>query len=213
MLLVLEAKAGEPVNNVSLFQHAWDECIELQVRPKDVWVSQTIATLSQMERYEIAVMNSDGTPLGACTLAKDPWDAHVGPCWAVFAQYVVPEARLQGVSGKLMREALRIARANAATVLAFTHRQGPWRYETIYRKINMKSPKIDNSGAEAAARAQERASQAAANLQKNLSQDLSTENVVQAVAGGSADASGTGGGDNRKRRQGSGLASQLGVNY
>lgn len=77
----------------------------------------------------------------------------------------------------------------------------------------MKTPKIDNSGAAAAAAAQERASQAAANLQKNLSQDLSTSNVVQAVAGGSADASTLGGGDNRKRRQGTGLASQLGVNY
>lgn len=134
-MLAVKRSAGDPVQNVSLFQRAWNECVELQVQGMDAWVSQTISMLERLERYEIAVMHSDGTPLGACTLAKDPWDCHVGPCWSVFAQYVLPEARLQGVSGKLMREALRIARANGAHVIAFTHRRGPWRYETIYRKI------------------------------------------------------------------------------
>ena len=55
---------------------------------------------------------------------------------SVFAQYVLPEFRHQGVSARMMREALRIAKKSGVPVLAFTHRKGPWRYETIYRKVN-----------------------------------------------------------------------------
>jgi GNAT superfamily N-acetyltransferase len=74
--------------------------------------------------------------VGGLCLAPDPWDVHVGPCLSVFAQYVLPEFRLQGVSARLMREALRIAKKSGVPALAFTHRKGPWRYETIYRKVN-----------------------------------------------------------------------------
>lgn len=125
---------GEAVQNVTLFQRAWDECIELQVRSQLVWVGDAILALSALERYEVAVM-LDGLPIGAAVLANDPWDAHVGPCMSVFAQYVLPEYRNRGLSLALMRECIRIARKSGAGVLAYTHRVAPWRYETTYRRL------------------------------------------------------------------------------
>lgn len=76
----------------------------------------------------------------------------------------------------------------------------------------MKTPKVDNRGVAEAQAAQARAQQAAQNLQQNMSQDLSNSNIVEAVAGGSADISGVSGGDNRRKPKGAGLSSQLGVN-
>lgn len=134
-LCAVERAPGDPVQNLSHFLSAWDECIELQVRNKTEWVDQTLAMLMQLHRYEIAVSDEHGSPVGACIVAADPWDGHVGPCWAVVTQYVQPEHRNRGVSVALMRESIRIARNQGAEVLAFTHRTGPWRYETIYRKI------------------------------------------------------------------------------
>lgn len=125
---------GEAVQNVTLFQRAWDECAELQVRSQLVWVGDAILALSALERYEVAVM-LDGLPIGAAVLANDPWDAHVGPCMSVFAQYVLPEYRNRGLSLALMRECIRIAREGGAGVLAYTHRVAPWRYETTYRRL------------------------------------------------------------------------------
>lgn len=77
----------------------------------------------------------------------------------------------------------------------------------------MKSPKIDTSGQEAAARAAAEAQAAANNLQKNFATDLKTENLGQVVAGGGAEAatetSTTG---LRRKRQSASLSSQLGIN-
>lgn len=134
-LRVIDCNPGDPVHNLSHFESAWDECIELQVQDKETWVGQTLAMLMQLHRYEIAVADVHGSPVGACVVAADPWDGHVGPCWAVVTQYVHPAHRNRGVSGMLMREALRIARSHGAKAFAFTHRTGPWRYQTIYRKL------------------------------------------------------------------------------
>lgn len=126
---------GEPVQNVALFERAWDECIEMQVQDKSAWVGRSLLALSSLERFEIAAVHGTDV-VGAVVLASDPWDAHVGPCMSVFAQYVLPEYRNVGVSLMLMRESMRIARCTAGVhVLAFTHRKAPWRYETIYRRI------------------------------------------------------------------------------
>lgn len=76
----------------------------------------------------------------------------------------------------------------------------------------MKSPKVDNRGVAEAQAAQARAQQAAQNLQRNMAQDLSTSNVVEAVAGGSADMSPVSGGDSKRKPKNGGLSSQLGVN-
>ena len=75
----------------------------------------------------------------------------------------------------------------------------------------MKSPKIDTSGTERAQRAIAEAQAAANNLQKNFQTDLKTENLTQVTPGAGADAVSTDETPKRKR-QGSGLSSQLGIN-
>lgn len=75
----------------------------------------------------------------------------------------------------------------------------------------MKAPRIDTSGTEAAQRAIAAAQQSAANLQANFAKDLTTDGMSQVVAGATADASAELGTQAKRRRVGSGLASQLGV--
>ena len=75
----------------------------------------------------------------------------------------------------------------------------------------MKSPKIDTSGTERAQRVVAEAQAAANNLQKNFQTDLKTENMTQVVAGGGAEV-GTPESSPKRRRQGGGLSSQLGIN-
>lgn len=75
----------------------------------------------------------------------------------------------------------------------------------------MKTPKIDTSGTERAQRAIAEAQAAANNLQKNFQTDLKTENLTQVTPGAGAEAVSTDGTPKRKR-QGSGLSSQLGIN-
>jgi GNAT superfamily N-acetyltransferase len=123
---------GERVD-MQLFQRAWDECVELQQQPKSLWLSRTVAMLACVERYEITASVGDKL-IGGVIVGPDD-DCHVGRCYSVFAQYVLPEYRLQGVSPKLMRAALRIARSTGSPTFAYTHRQGPWRYETTYRSM------------------------------------------------------------------------------
>ena len=117
-----------------MFTLAWDECIELQVNPKDVWVGRSLLSLQGLARWEIGVLH-EGEVVGGLVVANDGWDVHCGNCMSVFAQYVMPAYRLRGVSPRLMREALSIARAEQAKTLAYTHRKGPWRYETMYRRL------------------------------------------------------------------------------
>jgi GNAT superfamily N-acetyltransferase len=136
--VIFHRQPGEPVQNLALFERAWDECIELQVSPKEVWVGRSLIALSALERFEVAAVHGSEV-VGAIVLARDPWDVHVGPCMSVFAQYVLPEYRNAGVSPRMMREALRIARDSRVDVLAFTHRKAPWRYQTIYRRIKHES--------------------------------------------------------------------------
>jgi len=54
---------------------------------------------------------------------------------SVISQYVLPDYRNRSISLLCMREAIRIAKANGYSVLAYTHRLGDWRYETIYKRI------------------------------------------------------------------------------
>lgn len=125
--------------NVSLFSAAWDECDELKVQDKDTWVARTILSLESLDRVEIGMFcTAKSDAVGGLVLAPDPWDAHVGPCVSVFAQYVLPEYRNKGISFRMMREAIKTAVGLRAGVLAFTHRLGPWRYETIYRRLDEK---------------------------------------------------------------------------
>lgn len=134
-VLVTYRCKGEAVQNLEFFSQAYDECVELRQQSKEVWVGRALLSLQGMDRWEIAAF-ADESFAGGLVLAHDPWDVHVGPCMSVFAQYVLPEHRLKGISPRLMREAIKIARTSGKSTLAYTHRQGPWRYSTTYRSIN-----------------------------------------------------------------------------
>ena len=133
-VLVTYRRKGEAVQNVEFFSRAYEECVELRQQSKEEWMGRALLALQQMDRWEIAAFADESFAGGLC-LAHDPWDVHVGPCISVFAQYVLPEHRLGGVSPRLMREAMKIARSSGKSTLAYTHRKGPWRYDTIYRSI------------------------------------------------------------------------------
>lgn len=75
----------------------------------------------------------------------------------------------------------------------------------------MKKPKVDMRGVEAANKAIADAQQAAQNMQKNFSADLKNENIATVTPGGTAEVSPIPSGV-RKKRQGGGLSSQLGIN-
>lgn len=108
--------------------------MELRCQSQSKWAEDTLHVLSCLDRHEVAAV-IDHRVVGGVIVAEDE-DIHVGPCVSVFAQYVLPEYRNRGISLALMREAVRIAKELGANVLAYTHRKGPWRYETIYRRIN-----------------------------------------------------------------------------
>jgi hypothetical protein len=77
----------------------------------------------------------------------------------------------------------------------------------------MKSPKVDTSGQERAAKAAAEAQAAANNLQANFATDLKTENLGQVVAGGTAEQMDTSAATTMKRKKPqASLASQLGIN-
>lgn len=125
--------ADTPVHNVSLFERAWDECIELQVQPKDAFVGNSLLMLQSCTRWEIAMWHR-GEAVGGLVLAIDN-DVHVGECMSVFAQYVLPEYRNKNIASRCMREAIRITKLTKLRVLAYTHRVGDWTYKTTYRRI------------------------------------------------------------------------------
>lgn len=133
-VLASTRRKGEPVQNLEFFTQAYEECVELQQQSKSEWVGRSILSLQEMDRVELAAF-ADESFAGGLVLAHDPWDVHVGPCMSVFAQYVLPEHRLKGISPRLMRTAFRIAKDSGMSTLAYTHRLGPWRYETTYRSI------------------------------------------------------------------------------
>lgn len=133
--LILDYRVkGQPVQNYEMFARAWDECIELQQSPKDEWVGRSILTMQELYRYELGAI-VDGQTVGGMVLALDPWDPHVGDCMSIFTQYVLPEFRNKRISAKFMRKAIEIAKTDGMHTLAYTHRKGPWRYETIYKRI------------------------------------------------------------------------------
>ena len=133
-VMVFPRKRGDAVQSLELFTRAYDECVEFQQQSKDEWVGRALLSLQEMDRFEIGAFHGAKT-VGGVVLAQDPWDAHVGPCMSVFAQYVLPEYRNQGISPRFMREVLRIAKSSDVSTLAYTHREGPWRYSTLYRSI------------------------------------------------------------------------------
>ena len=125
---------GEANQAPLLFYRAWEECLELQVMDKETWVAEVLSRMSLLPwRYEIGMHNGDQA-VGGVIIGPDE-DIHVGPCLSVYAQYVLPEYRNRGTSMRCMRMAERAAIHFGYKVLAYTHRVGDWRYETIYRRL------------------------------------------------------------------------------
>lgn len=94
-----------------------------------------MAILESVDRWEIGLWDTHNHfSVGGLVLAYDS-DIHVGDCMSVISQYVLPEYRNQRISTQCMREAVRIAVMQRFNVLAYTHRLGDWRYETIYKRI------------------------------------------------------------------------------
>jgi len=112
---------------------AWDEFIELQCTPKSIWVGSAVATAQAYDRTAVVVFQ-DGVLAGGVILVPDN-DTHVGKCLSVHFQYVLPEYRNLGISYKLMRQAMRIAKREEYPVLAYSHRIRDWEYKTIYRRV------------------------------------------------------------------------------
>lgn len=75
----------------------------------------------------------------------------------------------------------------------------------------MKSPKIDNSGAEQAARAQAESQAISNNLAKNFQTDLSSQNTASIQAGGTADAVDTSTMGAKRKKAATSLSSTLGI--
>lgn len=79
---------------------------------------------------------------------------------------------------------------------------------------NLVNPKIDNTAANLQAEANRQAAeqqQLLQNMQSNFAADLKGENLSNVVAGGTADLSGMGSEDARRRRRTGGLTASLGV--
>lgn len=128
--------AGTPLPAPHLFYLAWDECIELQVMDRESWVNNTLSWLHSIDRYDIGLHNGQEVIGGLCLSECD--DAHVGTCLSVAINYVDPKYRSGIVGARCFRECMRIARASKYNILAYTHRIGDWRYETIYRRLHGK---------------------------------------------------------------------------
>ena len=136
-MIVTAAKRNrdEPTLMPIFGERAWDECAELQVQDKYVWLSKLINSLMNYERYEITVADK-GKYLGGCILLHEYADPHVGECMTLLTQYVLPEFRHLGVSRILMRHARRKTKEENCKVLAYSHRIRPFVYETIYKVVH-----------------------------------------------------------------------------
>lgn len=125
--------AGVPIPNISLLEAAWDEFPELQLNPRDLWVGNSLAALQASPKWVVYAVHQ-GEVVGGLVIYPEPWECHVGACAVVSALYVLPAFRGK-LGAMLFREAVRIVRYNSLEVLAFTHRKGPFKYETIYKEI------------------------------------------------------------------------------
>ena len=132
-LVVTPRVAGDAVTAPELFYRAWEECVELQAQPQELWVGKSLAALTDLDRYEVGIYSGDAF-IGGLVVGLDD-EVHVGPCMTVFSQYVVPEHRNKGVAVLCMRTAIRLTKQEGMPYLAYTHRVGDWRYETLYRRV------------------------------------------------------------------------------
>ena len=134
--------AGTPeIGSTALFKAAWDECVELRCTPFPVWHENYRRTWEGVDRYCLDAY--DGECLVARAIVVKDRDIHVGECFAVHTQYVLPAYRNRGIARRFLRSAMRITSLHGASVLAYSHRQRSWCYTIEYiplnRRINGKS--------------------------------------------------------------------------
>jgi hypothetical protein len=129
---MIKVEHGTGVPDTSLFERAWDECIELQMQSKSDWVANSVNYLDSITVDRLIAYDGDKI-IGGLLLSEDD-DVHVGSCMSVVFHYVLPEYASGYVGFKLFRLALSLTRHRGFPVLAYTHRAGPWTYLTKYRK-------------------------------------------------------------------------------
>jgi GNAT superfamily N-acetyltransferase len=131
---LFNCKSGECTAFSLISSAAWEECVELQVTPKDIWLKNSSTIIVPYDRIEILV-HEEGVPIGGCILMEDDYDPHVGKCACIGYTYVFPLYRNKGVARKLMREAIKYTRDKGLTVLKYSHRICDWKYEILYIKV------------------------------------------------------------------------------
>lgn len=124
---------GHPLDGYTLFDSAWDECVELQCSDKYGWVSHTMRCISNTNRVEVAA-RIEGNVVGGLVLCAD-YDQHVGHCMSVLFHYVQPAYRNVGIARQLLKMALEETRRRGLPVLAYSHRICDWKYQIIYKKV------------------------------------------------------------------------------
>lgn len=132
-----EYSAGAISLPYELFSEAWDECIELQCNPKLAWMNTVMQGITHSDRTEIKIYEGNEI-LGGAVFALEPCDPHVGRCMYIVFQYVRRKYRNQGISKSIYKELLLEAKRYDCTTIAFTHREGDWKYLTTYKVIDGK---------------------------------------------------------------------------
>lgn len=127
-------KAREPSLFYSVGAKAWDECSELQEVPKEEWLVKSLKIVESYDRVEV-LAHEDGVSAGGCILVVDEYDPHVQVCGCIAYCYVEPSYRGKGVAKLLMQEALKFTSDKGLTILKYSRRLKPYRYEIIYKKV------------------------------------------------------------------------------
>lgn len=132
--------SGQPVDDL-IRDHAraaWAEFEELRVsRSMAEYVEATCKAIQILDRWELIAGATHEGPTVVAVLATDE-DPHVGPCVSVVLQHA--SSPYTGNTINIPRAVLRAARILAKGLgirtIAWTHRDGPWRYKTLYRRVS-----------------------------------------------------------------------------
>lgn len=125
---------GEQSVTSVLFEKAWYEFPENQIRPVDQYIHDSLRMLSLSKRVEI-IAYDDSAVVGGVGIGIDPFDPHVGMCSYIMHLYVLPEYRHGSVPMRLMRACAEVAKNLELPVLKTFKRLGDWQYMTHYRRL------------------------------------------------------------------------------
>ena len=114
---------------------AGSECQELQMRPQRDFAVSVLQSFQPHDRLELVATDSAGRAVGALVCVLELADPHVGVCLSALFHFVLPKYRGRGLAGAFLRGMVREARARDIPCIAYSHRTGPWSYNTKYRKV------------------------------------------------------------------------------